>query len=279
MKKKFSKNYWLVLIMFLTIIGTETHAQQLEYPSAKDAVTSVLWELAKGAAKIHPGPAMALSAMEILTIDSQAYGDVARGLYWVDNANRQYEYNWGDRVVHAPRGAELRDTLVEFKKAGFLTEKEINEVRDVLNTIRRNDLRINQFPKSVQDKINAALKVSISTNRSEIIKNVIAKAKKKQKAASCKDYVGKWAWANGGVTTFSADGQWSWKRGAGKVPAREFNTGSWECRDEIHGIVYHKADHGGYEGCYKISVDGNSIFWIGVCDPNAPTSPAGTRIK
>ncbi|MCD4652931.1 hypothetical protein K8T06_03245 [bacterium] len=281
MRKIFSNNHWLVFVMFLSIGGVKTHAQQLEYPSAKDAVNSVLWEIAMDAAKIDPGTAMALSVMEILTIDSQAYADVGRGLYWADNANRQYEYNWGDRVVHGPRGAELRDTLVEFKKAGFLTEKEISEVRDVINSIPRNDLRINKFPRTVQDKINATLKVSISTNRSEIIKNVIAKAKKKahakKKKRSCDAFIGKWSWANGGVMTFNANGTFVWKRGAGKAPISEYNPGTWECIEEDKGIVFHKTKYGGYQGCFILQDDGKLYNYD--CNNNSMGGYVGTKIR
>ena len=175
MKKRFYVTHWLVMIMFIIAIGTKTQAQQLEYPSAKDAIKSVLWELAKDAGNVTCPPALLLTAMEILTIDAQAYADVARGIYWASDKNRQYEYNWGDRVVLVvpPQGTELREVLKVFRDAGCLSEAEIEEVRTMLKyNLSETPLTIDELPISVQDKIKAAIKLSVSKNRSEIIKKV-----------------------------------------------------------------------------------------------------------
>jgi hypothetical protein len=79
-------------------------------------------------------------------------------------------------VVQAPRGSELRDTLVEFKEAGALTEQEIEQVRNVVQAIPRESLRITDFPQSVQNKVNATLKVALNPKKDAIIKSAVDKA-------------------------------------------------------------------------------------------------------
>ena len=168
--------------MFIIAIGTNAQSQQLEYPSAKDAIKSVLWELAKDAGTVTCPPALMLTAMEILTIDAQVYADVPVGFYWSSDKNRQYEYNWGDRVVLVvpPHGKELREVLMEFRDAGCLSKAELDEVRTMLEYyLSETPLTIDELPTSVQDKINAAIKLSVSKNRSEIIKKVKIKVNNK----------------------------------------------------------------------------------------------------
>ncbi len=183
MKKLFPKFYFLILALLLTITGITVYAQKLEYPSAKNIVKEVLWEMAKDAGHVAtkkvPYAAIALDVMEMLTLDQQMYGDVARGVYWVSRVNQKYEYNWGERVVYPPKGVELYDLYLDMKKSGFISKDEKRNTTYDMQKTPIKKWHINNLPKSVQDKINAILKVSVSPDRTKIIENAVSKAKDK----------------------------------------------------------------------------------------------------
>lgn len=252
MKKNLFLVHWLVLIMFLTTVVMGTHAQQLEYPSAKEAVKSVLWELAKDAAGVTCPPALMLTAMEILTIDAQVYTDIPKGLYWSSNVNRQHEYRWGDRVtlIVPPQGKELLEIIKIFNNYGCFSKDEFDETKMMVDyRISKVPLTIDDLLPSVRDKINAALEIALSKNRSEIIFNV--KAKLKEEADDKKTIVGDWDWFNGRTASFDAEGNASASGYGG--------THTWELTNPEKREYTIQWEGGISTDIVTLSIDGNKL--------------------
>lgn len=164
-------------VLMLVGLSTVTVAQEIKYPSAGEAVKSVLWEIAQEAGGVTGGANMALNVLETLTLDHQMYEDVAKGIYWANQMNRTYENDWGTRVPDLPQGKDLRDVLVRMKEEGLSTEQEITATREVLRSIPTKDLSVRHLPKSVQRKIRTAAQLSVNEKRHGIVKAAVEKCK------------------------------------------------------------------------------------------------------